>query len=847
AAPLAMAQFEDAGAPAAAESRPAPQAKVRSIEIEGASQAVEQEIRALLRTHAGAPYDLRDIQDDLEMITTRPGVERARWRTDSTPNGVRVIFEVVETGAAGEPPEAPAPTPEAKEAVPAGEIVRSVEVQGTKRTEVDVIELVIRTHVGDRLDREKLSEDVKRIFKTGFYEQVEVETEREGEGWRVIFEVRERKLIAKVNIDGPSDSDKDEIRGLLTLKPNTFLNPFQVEKNLQSIRKFYANKGYFAAKVKANVADLEDQRAEVTLDIDEGDELKIERIRFTGNRAFDDDELRGELQSSEDWFFGWITGAGEYKDDFLKADVFLLTSFYLNHGYFKVHVEPAEVTADSTGLYLTYKVTEGEQYYVESVDVAGLEDDPLLERIKGGLRLKAGDLFTRDALQQDIENITTFYSDVGYARISIDPDFNIDEESRRIAFTYKIVKGPKVYFDRIKITGNTKTRDKVIRRELYVQEQKLYSGSDLKRTKERLDALGYFSEVNINTTPVEGQPDRERVTVDVREGETGTLSGGAGFSSTDSFLFNVRVTNRNLFGRGQTASLSADIGRVRQDFFLRFTEPWLFDIPLSAGVEGFRTLRAFQDFDRESRGGSLTLSYPIWDRYRVRLGGSWRTEIVSIQNVDNNATFFIRSQEGTTLTNSFTTTLSQNTLNHPLDPTRGHSGRVSVELAGTVFGGDTDFIKVIADSRWFFPVVYGTTLSLHGRFSWAKGLQGDRLPIFERFFLGGIDSVRGYEVNSIGPEIDNDVIGGDKELLFNVEYIFPVIPQANLKGLVFLDAGNAFSEDENIDLTQLRMSVGFGFRWISPLGPLQLAIGFPIERRENEKSSAVQFSVGAPL
>ncbi|MBZ0254117.1 MAG: outer membrane protein assembly factor BamA, partial [Candidatus Methylomirabilis sp.] len=610
--------------------------------------------------------------------------------------------------------EAAAPEPAGAEVAGA---VRRVEVRGTKRTEADVIELVIKTKPGDALDRRKVTEDVKRIYKTGFYDQVRARLEPEGTGAAVVFEVTERLLISRVEVEGPDDSEKSEIRALMTLKPNTFLNPYEVEKNLREIRKYYANKGYFSADVEAETEEIEDRRAEVIVKIEEGEEQRIQRIRFTGNTAFTDDELRDEIQSGEDWLFGWLTGAGDYKEDLLKADVYFLTNWYLNHGYFKVKVEDADVAADKEGLYLTYAIIEGDPYNVKSVAIQGVEDEGEKKLIEDSLQLKAGDLFTRDALQKDIENITTYYSDIGFARAQVDPDFDIDDDAKLLGFTYKIEKGPKVYFDRIRITGNDKTRDKVIRRELLFEEQQQYSGSALKNTKERLEALGYFSEVNINTAQVEGRPDREAVEVNIREGETGTLSGGAGFSSTDSFLFNVRITNRNLFGRGQSVGFSADIGGKRQDFTLQFTEPYLFDIPLTAGVQLFRTLRVFQDFDREAVGGSFSVSYPVYER--IRLGTAWRTELVQVTNVDDDATFFIRSQEGERLTNSMTWSLSRNTYNHPIDPTRGSNTRLSVELAGTVFGGDTDFVKVIGETRWFFPVVYGTTFSFAGRFGWA--------------------------------------------------------------------------------------------------------------------------------
>jgi outer membrane protein insertion porin family len=493
---------------------------------------------------------------------------------------------------------------------------------------------------------------------------------------------------------------------------------------------------------------------------------------------------------------------------------------------------------------IVFVLDEGDQYTVHEISLEGVTDEEK-ELFLRRRSLKPGDMFNREKLQQDIVLITEYYADQGYAFADVKPVFSdVDKDTKTVHVVYHVEKGKQYYIENIRIQGNTKTRDKVIRREMSMREGDLYSISRLRGSRADINRLGFFDEINLNTQPGH-DPDRLDLLVDVKEGQTGTLSGGAGFSSTDKFILMANITQSNLFGLGQILSLNAEVGGTRQNFSLSFTEPWLFDIPLSAGFDIFNTKYDYTDFTRGATGGAARLGYEFYRHLRGNI--MYRYEVVDITGISIFAPDIIKSEEGKSTTSSVTFSLVRNTLDNPLLPTKGSINVASVELAGLIFGGENDFVKLNLDSGWYFPLFWNTVISLRGRLGLGYGIAGETLPVFERFFVGGISTVRGFDVRSLGPTVQGEVIGGNKELIFNLEYIFPLVPQVKLRGLVFFDAGNAFSEDEDIRLETLRLSVGSGFRWFSPLGPLTLVVGFPLDRMAGEKGSAVQFTIGTPF
>lgn len=737
------------------------------------------------------------------------------------------------------PLEGPAPPDED----PFAPVVKAIEVEGVQRIEPDVIFLRIRTEEGSRLNRKTIQNDLRTIMATGYFRHATVEALPVSGGVKIIYHVEERPMIREVRYEGVKELQEDDLKEVVTIKTNTFLNIGALKENVEKIRKLYANEGYFRAKVDYEAEPHENNQVNVIFRVQENEEIKVRKVAFLGNSKFSDKKLGRILQTKKKSLLSFITSAGAYKEDVLKDDVTRLTLWYLDHGYLQFSAQPPLTLSTEKGMYVFFVLEEGEQYTVRSMRWENATEEE--EIILAGLQtLLPGQIFSRQRLQDDITAMTDYYADQGYAFAEIVPLYFPDEASLTVDVIYRVQKGQKYYVGDIRIAGNTKTRDKVIRREMALIEGDLYSSSMLRFSKSEIERLGYFDAVNINTEQGE-ESNLLDVVVSVKEGQTGTLSGGAGFSSTDQFILMANVTQSNLFGRGQVLSLNAEIGGTRQNFSLSFTEPWLFDIPLSAGFDVFNTERIYQDFTRRSLGGAVRFGYEL--RQFVRGNVMYKYEDVEVRDVSDLASITLQAEEGKSAVSSLTFSVVHNTLDNPMFPLKGWMNIGTAEFAGTVFGGTVDFVKFQVDTGVYIPVIWDTTIHLRARAGWGEGLGGDRLPVFERYFVGGISTVRGYEVRSLGPEVDDVLIGGNKELIFNVEHIFPIAPSLKLRGLVFIDAGNAFSEDESIKFQNLRFSAGAGIRWFSPMGPLTFVLGFPIDREEGEDPSAVQFSIGTPF
>jgi outer membrane protein insertion porin family len=732
------------------------------------------------------------------------------------------------------------PGRESAEAMP---VVRVIEVQGNQRIEPDVIFLRIRTREGDRLDRKTIRDDIHTIMETGYFRQVTVEALPAPGGVKIVYRIEERPMIREVRYEGVKELEEDDLIEVVTIQVNTFLNIGALKENVEKIRKLYANEGYYRAKVEYEAEPYGANQVNVVFKIQENEEIKVRGVTFLGNEKFSDKKLGKILQTKKKNLLSFITSSGAYKEDMLKDDVTRLTLWYLDHGYLQFAAKPPLTLSTEKGMYVFFVVEEGEQFTVKSMQWENASEEE--QMILAGMQtLLPGQIFSRQKLTNDITAMTDFYADQGYAFAEVIPMYFPDEAALTVDVIYRIEKGEKFYIGDIRIAGNTKTRDKVVRREMAMIEGDLYSSSMLKFSKSEIERLGYFDEVNLNIEPG-SDPNLLDVVVSVKEGQTGTLSGGAGFSSTDQFILMANVTQSNLFGRGQVLSLNAEIGGTRQNFSLSFTEPWLFDIPLSAGFDAFNTERVYQDFTRRSVGGAVRLGYEL--RQFVRGNVMYKYEEVEVKDVSQLASITLQAEEGRDSVSSMTFSVVHNTLDNPMFPMKGFMNIGTAEFAGTVLGGTTDFVKFQVDTGVYIPIIWGTSAHLRARAGWGEGLRGDRLPVFERYFVGGISTVRGFDVRSLGPEVNGVLIGGNKELIFNVEYIFPIAPSLKLRGLVFFDAGNAFSEDESIKFQNLRFSAGGGFRWFSPMGPLTFVLGFPLDRQEGEDPSAVQFSIGTPF
>jgi len=743
-----------------------------------------------------------------------------------------------------------------------------VVITGNHRVEEEAIRVQIRSQPGTRLNEETVDSDVRALYRMGFFDNVVAELNEENGKWVLTYTVTERPLIHEVHIEGNKKISREDLDGAFKIRPNTIFEPDKVRHGIDEAKKLYEKKGYLDAKITYDTTPQGQDEVILTYKIEEGKVVRITDLTFEGARAFKPSELEKVMQTKESWFLSFLTGAGNLDNDVLKTDIERLTAFYYDHGYIDVKIDEPVVEREKDGLKVTIKIDEGEQYKVGKVDINGdlLAD---MQKARAKLSLEPGEVFRTSKLRDDISALTEIYGDEGYAFVNVTPDTSVNTTDKTVDVTYKVSKGPSVTIDKIDITGNTKTRDKVIRRELRLQEQQRFSGSALRKSQERLKRLGYFEDVNITTRKADTE-DRLDLLVDVKEASTGSFSAGAGISSGENFLFNVRLSEINLFGRGQRLVLNVDFGALRRNFSLDFTEPYFLDTELTAGVSLFNWQLFFDQFTRGGSGASVRLLYPFtalgWTSLAgysledTRIGLEYRIEEASISNVSQTAATVIRTAQGSSLTSSLTPRLFRDTRSHPFDPTSGSLQDLSFEWAG--LGGQSKFIKTEFRGRWYYPFYktpsWGTLVySFGSNFGYGLGYSGEKdLPLFERYFPGGINSVRGFRILSMGPKnivinalgqgISRDPIGGSSQLIFNNEIIFPIVESLGLKGVVFVDAGNAFSASQGIDITDMRVTSGGGFRWLSPIGPLRIEVGIPINPHIGDDKQAVMFSFGGP-
>ena len=749
----------------------------------------------------------------------------------------------------------------------------SVGIAGNLRVEEDAIRVHLRSQAGQPFDQETIDRDIRAVYAMGFFDQVDADvTPVEKNRVEVVFRVKERPLVRNVKVEGPKKVKKEEVEGALKIRAHTILDPEKARQGIEAAKKLYVEKGYLDARIDYRTELVGENEVDVFYTIEEQEPVRITEVEFEGNQAFSDRKLRSVMQTREKWMFSFITGAGVLNKDVLRTDMERLTAFYYDHGYITVRVDEPTVERRDDGLHVVVKVDEGEQFQVGEVTLQGQSLPPDQTHLRDGLAITPGDVFRASALREDAQKLTELLSEDGYAFANVEPQTEIHAEAKKVDVAFQVDRGRQVVVDRIEVTGNTKTRDKVIRREMRLQEQELFSAKKLRKSREALQRLGFFQQVDI-TTRRAAEEDRMGVVVNVKEAQTGAFSAGAGFSSADSLLFNARIQENNLFGRGQRLTLNGDIGSIRRNIILSFTEPYFRDTPLTVGANAFSWKLAFDDFDRSGTGFGSQLTYPVtawgynslWGMplEEVRVGTDYRFESAKIDNLGLNATRSIRIEEGSSIISSVTPRVSRNTLNHAFDPTAGSFQDVSLEVAG--LGGEK-FMKAEARERWYYTFLRSKALgdftysfggTLGYGFLGSGGVNGDELPLFERYFPGGISSIRGFKTRTLGPREDKkDIfghvvsttpIGGSEEAILNNEVIFPIVRGIGLKGVVFVDAGNAYSADQGFTLDETRYSTGAGVRWLSPIGPLRIELGKPFHTKPHDQKSLVLFSFGAPF
>ena len=732
--------------------------------------------------------------------------------------------------------------------------VLKVQVEGNKRIGTDAILQNIKTTEGEFYDPRQISEDIKSIYKMGYFDDIEVDVQDTVEGKIVTFLVREKPAIRKIVFEGNKEIDDDKIKDVIDLKPYTVIKEKALQENAEKIKALYAEKGYAGTTVAVSIRPVSNQAADVVFEITEGEKVYIKKIIIEGNKAFSDDDLKGIMEVSEKkpWWtpslkniMGLIQGGvGVLKWDALERDVGRITAYYHNHGYVDAKVGKPRVERKGAELFITIPVEEGERYGVGSIDI---EEDYFKNKkaLLSDLEIKHMDYFSREVLRKDIMNLTNRYADHGFAHCNISPRISKDTEHKKVNITLVVNKGPKVYFDRITIKGNTRTRDKVIRRELRVMELAPFSATGLKKSNDRLRRLGYFKDVEI--TPKPGKDESHmNLDVKVKERPTGTFSIGAGYSSVDKFILMGEISQRNFLGKGQTLSFKGILGGSTQRYSLSFFEPYFRDTRLSFGIDVYNWEYEYTDYTKDSIGGAIRFGYPLTDNLSFFFGG--RIDNTDLSDVSDNASYIIRNSLDIKATRSLSAGLNYDSRNRYFNPTRGLQGNLFVEYAGGFLGGDAAYTKFRGEIGYYHRI--WKFLVGHMKFGAGYMFEGSngKMPVYERFFLGGLDSIRGYKYGDVSPrdpETD-ERIGGEYMGYLQSEIIFPILKNMGLNGVLFLDMGNVWSEDtdEGFDITDLRKSVGAGIRWLSPMGPLRIEWGYNFDRKPDDDTSNWEFRMG---
>lgn len=799
-------------------------------------------------------------------------------------------------GLPGRPPSQSAPSVSESEKA-RGLPISAIEITGNRRITREDILSYLRERVSTPFVPSALTQDVRELWTSGFFEDIEVDLSRGDAGVTLRFMVRERPSIRKVEFEGNTSLKLDDLKEAIEIKSDTILSQPAVRRSIQKIRDKYAEKGYFLAEATAEVVPQKNNEVLVRFVIRENGQVTVRRITFIGNESIPDAELRDIMFTGKGSILSFGSG-GPYRQDAFERDIAMLNSLYYERGFLEVSINTPRVmlTPDRAGIELSITIEEGARYRIRQLRVYergadGREVDPINGRrnLRTMVRAKPGDIFNRSLLVDDLQTIRTLYRDHGFANVEANPQTRLDEKHHEVDVTVAVDRGPLVHYERIEFRGNTKTRERVLRREMEIVEGEVFNETLAERSRRRLTALGYFERVDISTEQGSA-PDKLNVYVEVTERPTGTFQVGIGFSSIENFIATGQVQQANLFGRGQALSLQAQMSGLRQMVNLRFIEPYFMQSKFSTTAEFFLNERFYSDFSQSSRGGSLTFGYPL---IAPRLVASL-TYYAAVDKVSTGSTSSFLGTSTTVsvfrrlplanlfqdgLTSKLGPTISYDSRDNRLFPTAGIYLRASTEFALAAFGSDNRFVRSTLMGRFYYPIRKGITLKLNAEGGHVTSPSQQGVPIFARYFLGGILDLRGFTFRSISPRLPltSDVnpnsppifggaaIGGNLMYVQNLELEFAIVESMGVRGVIFTDAGNTWNLEPTYceaargaalpavqqpcfdglnSLSKLRTSWGFGFRWFSPMGPLRFEWGFPFKPLPGERTNVFEFTIG---
>lgn len=755
-----------------------------------------------------------------------------------------VMFSTVGSVAQDRPAEAEPEKPQSFEGR-----VAEVVISGNRRTETSLIGLNIETKQGDDYSSQTAKDDLKRIYELDFFQQVLVDVKQIEGGVRVEFIVEENPVLADLKLSGNDKLKEDDIKEAMAFREGRIVSLRKITEGREIILALASEKGMVGTEVEYEIEPRGDGVVDVVYRIDEGEKKYIKEVELTGNTKIETKKIKKNLYSKPKYLLSFITKRGLFKIEEIKRDSDRIKAVYIDKGYLDIRVSEPGIRYDEEkdGYVVSFSVEEGDQYKVSKITFSGeLTEDQ--DKIRPELGLLPDSVFSSFTLQADIGKITDFYGDKGYAFANVTPDVRLDKKDNLVSIDYSIEKGKEVYIRNIDILDNSRTRDHVIRRELSLQEQSLYSVSKVRAVRYEVNRLGYFEDnTEVVTHRVEGTEDLLDVDIKVEERPTGFFSLGGGVSSVENFLFAGQIQESNLFGYGKTLSLDAQIGGVTKVLSLNYRDPYVFGTNWLLDVSMYAHDRDYRDFERAAQGISVGVGRRIKRYFQVRVFQEFSRQ--NVHNVRGDAQLVISDRKRTIVSTGVG--LSWDKRNNYLDPTKGILLSTAVEWAG-LFAGNTDFIKYNATAKSWIPFWKGTYFATKANYGLLHLIDaGDDLVVEERFFLGGPNTLRGFRYRRVGPRRPTEtggyvIIGGVQQILASLDFVVPLSKTVGLKAVAFFDIGNSFDNDEfSLNPSNLKKDAGFGLRWISPLGPMKLDIGFPIgERLPDEEKYEVQFTVG---
>ena len=781
-----------------------------------------------------------------------------------------------------------------------GKLIRRVVVVGARRVDPDDVRATMKLGRGKICTDPQVSRDARALWNMGYFDDLAIESDPLGDGIKLTIRVLERPAIRKVTYDGNDEVDNDDIDEAIDLESGTILEVPKVESSADKIRDLYSEEGFFLAEVGYELRRVagDTNQVDVVFKIDEGGEVQVRRVSFVGNDEIPAADLLKIMQTNETGMFSFLSDRNKFNREAFDEDVLRVQAWYYDQGYLLMRPgrPSVELTPDRLYVDITIPLEEGPRFRIRDVTVvetdgAGNEVETIApkDELRKDIDLDSGDWFSRSKIAEGIEEISRTYRDQGYALVEMIPGTDLDEVNHLVDVSINIERGPLVYIERINVQGNTKTRDAVIRREFRLSEGDLYNQSKIEDGRELTTQLGYFERVDVSEEQGSAR-DQMVINVEVAEKPTGTFQVGAGFSSLESFIITAQIQQQNLFGRGQSLGLNLQLSGIRQQIDIDFVEPWFLGSEWSLGFGFFKRIRDFADFRQDSTGANVTTGHPLFNpRLRFFIRYEFENVIISqprgnliggvggdLQNTFSN--IFIANAFRDGITSSLRFTVNWDSRDNRLATTGGIFANYAAQFADQYLGSDNTFVRQTAFARFykrvFGPVVFKVNTEL--------GLITSRqlVPVFERFYLGGIFTIRGYQLQSVGPQAgvasagdpnlpvvaQGRPIGGDFQAFYNIELEFPIVEQVGIRGVIFSDGGNAWNlfafrdrfgncqapiAPENDRSSQpcgfhgfLRYSVGFGIRWFSPLGPLRFEWGIPIRRRPQDSPVRFEFTIG---